>query len=130
MDIMADRVNVVYAMVVKLGVCVFNFDSRKKYEENFPAPSTLARQAKRLFVRIVGYSYGKKKVSAHSHAKFNMELAGKDSWTELIRDEEFHIKLIHFMNKLWEKHVREFDVSYKKSANRLVIEFTQEFWLH
>lgn len=41
--------------------------------------------------------------------------------------EEFHIKLIRFMDKLLEKYVEEFDTSYQKAANRLVREFTQEF---
>ena len=57
----------------------------------------------------------------------NMELAGKNSWAELTGDEEFYIKLIRFMDKLPEKYVEEFDVSYQKAANRLVREFTQEF---
>ncbi len=96
-------------------------------QENFMAASKLAQQAKKRFVPIVGYGYGKKKTSTRGLPKFYMELAGKDFWTELTGDEEFYIKLIRFMDKLPEKYVEEFDASYQKAANRLVREFTQEF---
>ena len=126
-DIMVERDNTIYAIAVKSGTSVFNADSRKKQEQNFMAASKLAQQAKKRFVPIVGYGYGKKKVSNRGLPKFYMELAGKDFWTELTGDEEFYIKLIRFMDKLPEKYVEEFDASYQKAANRLVREFTQEF---
>ena len=91
------------------------------------AASKLAQQAKKRFIPIVGYGYGKKKTSSRGLPKFYMELAGKDFWTELTGDEEFYIKLIRFMDKLPEKYVEEFDASYQRAANRLVREFTQEF---
>lgn len=126
-DIMVERDNTIYAIAVKSGTSVFNADSRKKQEQNFMAASKLAQQAKKRFVPIVGYGYGKKKSSNRGLPKFYMELAGKDFWTELTGDEEFYIKLIRFMDKLPEKYVEEFDASYQKAANRLVREFTQEF---
>lgn len=126
-DIMVERDNTIYAIAVKSGKSVFNADSRKKQEQNFMAASKLAQQAKKRFVPIVGYGYGKKKTSARSLPKFYMELAGKNFWTELTGDEEFYIKLIRFMDKLPEKYVEEFDASYQKAANRLVREFTQKF---
>ena len=119
--------NTIYAIAVKSGTSVFNADSRKKQEQNFMAASKLAQQAKKRFVPIVGYGYGKKKASNRGIPKFYMELAGKDFWTELTGDEEFYIKLIRFMDKLPEKYVEEFDASYQKASNRLVREFTQEF---
>ena len=126
-DIMVERDNTIYAIAVKSGTSVFNADSRKKQEQNFMAASKLAQQAKKRFVPIVGYGYGKKKTSTRGLPNFYMELAGKDFWTELTGDEEFYIKLIRFMDKLPEKYVEEFDASYQKAANRLVREFTQEF---
>ena len=124
LDIMVERDNTIYAIAVKSGTSVFNADSRKKQEQNFMAASKLA---KKRFVPIVGYGYGKKKTSSRGLPKFYMELAGKDFWTELTGDEEFYIKLIRFMDKLPEKYVEEFDASYQRAANRLVREFTQEF---
>ena len=126
-DIMVERDNTIYAIAVKSGTSVFNADSRKKQEQNFMAASKLAQQAKKRFVPIVGYGYGKKKASNRGLPKFYMELAGKDFWTELTGDEGFYIKLIRFMDKLPEKYVEEFDASYQKASNRLVREFTQEF---
>ena len=123
LDIMVERDNTIYAIAVKSGTSVFNADSRKKQEQNFMAASKLAQQAKKRFVPIVGYGYGKKKTSSRGLPK----LAGKDFWTELTGDEEFYIKLIRFMDKLPEKYVEEFDASYQRAANRLVREFTQEF---
>ena len=93
-DIMVERDNTIYAIAVKSGTSVFNADSRKKQEQNFMAASKLAQQAKKRFVPIVGYGYGKKKTSNRGLPKFYMELAGKDFWTELTGDEEFYIKLI------------------------------------
>lgn len=126
-DIMVERDNTIYAIAVKSGTSVFNADSRKKQEQNFMAASKLAQQAKKRFVPIIGYGYGKKKTSNRGLPKFYEELAGKAFWTELTGDEEFYIKLIRFMSELPEKYVADFDESYQKAANRLVKEFTNEF---
>lgn len=126
-DLMVERDNTIYAIAVKSGTSVFNADSRKKQEQNFMAAGKLAQQVKRRFVPIVGYGYGKKKLSNRGLPKFYIELAGKDFWMELTGDEEFYIKLIRFMDKLPEKYVEKFNASYQKAANRLVREFTQEF---
>lgn len=128
-DIMVERGDTIYAVAVKSGTSVFNADSRKKQEQNFMAASKLAQQAKKRFVPIVGYGYGRKKSSDRGVPKFYTELAGKDFWAELTGDEEFYIKLIRFMDQLPEKYVEDFNSSYQKAANRLVKEFTQEFCL-
>lgn len=126
-DIMVERDNTIYAIAVKSGTSVFNADSRKKQEQNFMAASKLAQQAKKRFVAMIGYSYGKKKASTRGLPKFYNELAGKEFWTELTGDEEFYIKLIRLMDRLPEKYVEDFDEAYQKAANRLVKEFTIEF---
>lgn len=126
-DIMIERDNTIYAIAVKSGTSVFNADSRKKQEQNFMAASKLAQQAKKRFVPIVGYGYGKKKTTNRGIPRFYTELAGQDFWAELTGDKEFYIKLIRFMDKLPEKYVEEFDASYQRAANRLIREFTQEF---
>lgn len=126
-DIMVERDNTIYAIAVKSGTSVFNADSRKKQEQNFMAASKLAQQAKKRFVPIVGYGYGKKKTTNRGIPRFYTELAGQDFWAELTGDKEFYIKLIRFMDKLPEKYVEEFDASYQRAANRLIREFTQEF---
>ena len=99
-DIMVERDNTIYAIAVKSGTSVFNADSRKKQEQNFMAASKLAQQAKKRFVPIVGYGYGKKKVSNRGLPKFYMELAGKDFWTELTGDEELKKRAIEYTNIL------------------------------
>ena len=126
-DIMVERDNTIYAIAVKSGTSVFNADSRMKQEQNFMAASKLAQQAKKRFVAMIGYSYGKKKASSRGLPKFYSELAGKEFWTELTGDEEFYIKLIRLMDRLPEKYVEDFDEAYQKAANRLVKEFTIEF---
>lgn len=127
LDIMVERDNTIYAIAVKSGTSVFNADSRKKQEQNFMAASKLAQQAKKRFVAMIGYSYGKKKASSRGLPKFYSELAGKEFWAELTGDEEFYIKLIRLMDRLPEKYVEDFDEAYQKAANRLVKEFTIEF---
>lgn len=126
-DIMVERDNTIYAIAVKSGPRVFNADSRKKQEQNFMAASKLAQQAKKRFVPIVGYGYGKKKSSGRGLPKFYVELAGKDFWSELTGDNEFYIKLMRFMDKLPEKYIEDFNFSYQKASNRLIREFTQMF---
>jgi hypothetical protein len=126
-DIMIERDDTVYAIAVKSGTKVFNAASRKKQEQNFIAAQKLARQAKKRFVPIVGYGYGKKKQSTRGLAKLYTELAGQDFWTEITGDDEFYLKLIRYMNRLPEQYIEEFETAYQKAANKLVREFTVEF---
>jgi len=128
-DIMVERDNTIYAIAVKSGTSVFNASSKKKQEQNFMAAQKLAQQAHKRFVPIIGYSYGKKKISERGLPKFYSELAGQEFWTELTGDDQFYIKLIRFMDTLPEKYVEEFEKSYQKAANRLVKEFANEFCL-
>ncbi|MPN16061.1 hypothetical protein SDC9_163399 [bioreactor metagenome] len=128
-DIMIERDDTIYAIAVKSGTSVFNADSRKKQEQNFMAAQKLAQQAKKRFVPIVGYGYGKKSTSNRGLAKFYTELAGQDFWAELTSDEEFYVKLIRFMDRLPEKYIEEFEIAFQKAANRLVKEFTNDFCL-
>ena len=126
-DIMVERGETIYAIAVKSGTSVFNADSRKKQEENFIAASKLAQQAKKRFVPIVGYGYGRKKTSSKGRAKLYTELAGKDFWTALTGDESFYIDLVRYMDKLPENHIEEFRKAYQNASNRLIREFTQTF---
>lgn len=128
-DIMVERDGAIYAIAVKSGTSVFNADSRKKQEQNFMAASKLAQQAKKRFIPIIGYGYGKKRTSSRGMPKFYHELAGKAFWAELTGDEDFYIKLIKLMDKIPEKYVEEFDAAYQRAANRLVKEFTNQFCL-
>lgn len=126
-DVMIERDDTIYAIAVKSGTNVFNADSRKRQEQNFVAASKLAQQAKKRFVPIIGYGYGKKRTSKKGAPKVYLELAGKDFWAELTGDGEFYIKLIRYMDTLPEKYIEEFNASYQRAANRLVKEFTNEF---
>jgi len=128
-DIVVERGNTVYAIAVKSGPSVFNASSKKKQEQNFMAAQRLAQQARKRFVPIIGYSYGKKKTTNVGRPRFYSELAGQEFWTELTGDEQFYIKIIRVMDVLPEKHVEEFEKAYQKAANRLVKEFANEFCL-
>ena len=126
-DIMVERGNTVYAIAVKSGTSVFNASSRKKQEQNFMAAQKLAKQAKKRFVPIVGYGYGRKRATDRGLPKFYMELAGQEFWAELTGDDDFYLKLIRYMDALPRKYVEDFDIVYQKAANKLVREFTIEF---
>jgi hypothetical protein len=128
-DILKEQDDTIYAIAVKSGPNVFNSSSKKKQDQNFRAALKLAQQAQKRFVPIIGYSYGKKKSSNRGIPKFYSELAGQEFWTELTGDDQFYIKLIHYMDKLPEKYIDNFEKSYQKAANRLVKEFTNEFCL-
>jgi len=126
---MVERGDTVYAVAVKSGPGVFNASSRKKQEQNFMAAQKLAQQAKKRFVAIIGYGYGKKKASGRGRPKFYTELAGQEFWAEITGDGDFYLKLIRYMEALPEKYIEDFDAAYQKAANKLVREFTTEFCL-
>lgn len=126
-DVMVHRGDTVYAIAVKSGPKVFNADSRKRQEQNFLAAHKLAMQARKRFVPIVGYGYGRKRQSNRGLPKFYRELAGKDFWAALTGDDEFYIKLIKLMGRLPEKYVEDFNEAYQRAANRLVRQFTVDF---
>lgn len=128
-DIMVERDNTIYAIAVKSGTSVFNSDSRKKQEQNFTAANKLAQQAKKRYVPIIGYGYGKKGPSVRGLAKFYVELAGQKFWEELTGDSQFYVELIKMMDNLPEQYFDEFREAYEKAENRLVREFTTEFCL-
>ena len=126
-DIMVEKSDTIYAIAVKSGTSVFNASSKKRQEQNFAAARKLAQQAQKRFEPIIGYSYGRKKTSDRGLAKIHTELAGQAFWRELTGDDDFYINLIRYMDKLPEKYIEEFDVSYQKAANRLVKDFTTQF---
>lgn len=126
-DVMIEREDTIYAIAVKSGTSVFNAASKKKQEQNFAAVSKLAHQAKKRFVPIIGYGYGKKTTSNKGIPKMYTELAGQDFWEELTGDSKFYIRLIRLMDKLPEKYIEEFESAYQRASNRLVKEFTNQF---
>lgn len=126
-DIMIEKEDVIYAVAVKSGPSVFNASSKKRQEQNFVAARKLAQQAQKRFEPIIGYSYGRKKMSTRGLPKIYSEMAGQAFWHKLTGDSDFYIKLVRYMNEMPESYVEEFNVSYQKAANRLVKEFTTQF---
>ena len=119
--------NTIYAVAVKSGPSVFNADSKKRQEQNFMAASKLAQQAKARYEAVIGYAYGRKKESGRGKPKMYRELAGKYFWTELTGDDDFYLKIVHFMGELPEQYVAAYKESYNKAFNRLVREFSIKF---
>ena len=76
-DIMIEKKeeNTIYAVAVKSGTSVFNADSKKRQEQNFAAAAKLAKQAKARYEAIIGYGYGKKKITGKGVPKMYQELA-------------------------------------------------------
>ena len=126
-DIMVEKDDTIYAIAVKSGTSVFNSSSKRRQEQNFAAARKLAQQARKRFEPIIGYGYGRKKISGRGLAKIYTELAGQAFWEELTGDRDFFIELIRLMDKLPEKYIEEFDIAYKKAANRLIKDFTTKF---
>jgi hypothetical protein len=126
-DVEVDKENTRYAIAVKSGTSVFNSSSKKKQEESFLAASKLAQQAHKVFVPIIGYSYGKRQSTGRGRARIYQELAGQDFWYELTGDKDFYLKIIHHMGVLPEKYIEELDMAYQNACNRLVRDFTVQF---
>lgn len=123
-DITVDKDNTIYSIAVKSGTSVFNADSRKRQEQNFQSAQKRAQQAKKAYLPVVGYGYGKKKVKAE---KFYLELAGKDFWEWLTGDAEFYTKIVKFMGTRPDEYAKEFDEAYAKAENRMIREFTLKY---
>ena len=128
-DIMIEKKeeNTIYAVAVKSGTSVFNADSKKRQEQNFAAAAKLAKQAKARYEAIIGYGYGKKRMSGKGVPKMYQELAGQDFWAELTGEEDFYLKIIQFMGELPEQYLEDYQKSYNNAMNRLLKQFTTEF---
>lgn len=128
-DIMIEKKeeNTIYAVAVKSGTSVFNADSKKRQEQNFAAAAKLAKQAKARYEAIIGYGYGKKKITGKGVPKMYQELAGQEFWAELTGEENFYLKIIQFMGELPEQYLDDYQRSYNNAMNRLLKQFTTEF---
>lgn len=125
-DITVDKNNTIYSIAVKSGTSVFNADSRKRQEQNFQSAQKRAQQAHRAFFPVVGYGYGKKKVSPKNE-KFYKELAGKDFWEWLTGDPSFYTKIVDYMGQKPDIFSASFEEAYNKAQNRMVRDFTLNY---
>lgn len=125
-DITVDKDNTIYSIAVKSGTSVFNADSRKRQEQNFQSAQKRARQAKKAFYPIVGYGYGRKKITA-GNEKFYKELAGKDFWHWLTGDSDFYTKIITYMGTRPDEYAKHFEEAYNKAENRMIRQFTLKY---
>lgn len=122
-DITVDREDTIYSIAVKSGTSVFNADSRKRQEQNFQAAHKRVQQARKRFVPVIGYGYGRK----NSSAKNYLELAGKDFWEWLTGDPEFYVKIIAYMGTRPDEYAKEFEEAYSRAKNRLCLEFSASY---
>lgn len=125
-DITVDKDNTIYSVAVKSGTSVFNADSRKRQEQNFQSAHKRAQQAKKAFMPVVGYGYGKKKTMPGKE-KFYLELAGSDFWEWLTGDPTFYTKIIGFMGTRPDEYAKQFEEAYSKAENRMIREFTIKY---
>lgn len=127
-DITVDKDNTIYSIAVKSGTSVFNADSRKRQEQNFQAAAKRAQQAKKAYVPVVGYGYGKKRIKP-GQEKFYRELAGQDFWAWLTGDADFYMKIIQYMGTKPDEYAKQFDEAYNRALNRMLREFTTNYCL-
>lgn len=125
-DITVDKDNTIYSIAVKSGTSVFNADSRKRQEQNFQAAARRAQQARKVYMPVVGYGYGKKRINT-ARRKFYWELAGQDFWAWLTGDSDFYIKIIQYMGTKPDEYAQQFDEAYSMAENRLVRQFTTNY---
>lgn len=127
-DITVDKDNTIYSIAVKSGPSVFNADSRKRQEQNFQSAARRAAQARKAYVPVVGYGYGKKHIKS-GQERFYRELAGQDFWTWLTGDEDFYMKIIRYMGTRPDEYAKRFEESYNRALNRMLREFTMNYCL-
>lgn len=125
-DITVDKDDTIYTIAVKSGTSVFNGDSRKRQEQNFQSAAKRVQQARKAYMPVVGYGYGRKRVR-EANPKFYWELAGQDFWTWLTGDNDFYVKIIAYMGTRPDEYAKQFDDAYNKAENRLVRQFTVNY---
>ena len=125
-DVTVDKGDTIYTIAVKSGTSVFNYDSKKRQLQNFQSASRRVQQAHKLFVPVIGYGYGKKRISKKTNG-FCWQLAGQDFWAWLTGDSDFYLKIVRFMGTKPEEYAATFDEAYYKAENRLVCQFTTEY---
>ena len=125
-DITVDKDGAIFTIAVKSGTSVFNADSRKRQEQNFSAAAKRAQQARKAFVPVIGYGYGKKKMRAGS---IYLELAGQDFWWWLTGDNTFYLKIIDLMGTRPDEYADIFRQAYARALNRMLREFSNNFCL-
>ncbi|MBR0280572.1 MAG: hypothetical protein IJQ81_03140 [Oscillibacter sp.] len=124
-DIMVDKGDTMYGIVVKSGTSV-NADSRKRQEQSFQAAQKRVRRYKQAFVPVVGYGYGHKR-KYQSGGRPYIELAGQDFWHWLTGDPEFYTKIIRYMGTRPDEYAKKFEEAYANAENRLLREFTAKY---
>ena len=107
---------------------VFNADSRKRQETNFNSIAKRVQQAKKVFVPVIGYGYGKKRIKPGQNNVY-IELAGQDFWTWLTGDADFYLKIVKFMGTRPDQYVEDFKKSYSNALNRLSRDFMNQYCL-
>ena len=123
-DITVDKDGCIFTIAVKSGTSVFNADSRKRQEQNFQAAQKRAQQARKAFVPVIGYGYGKKRIKAGS---IYLELAGQDFWEWLTGDPTFYLEIINLMGTRPDQYADIFRQAYNNALNRMVRDFAQDF---
>lgn len=126
MDITVDKDNVIYSIAVKSGTAVFNGDARKRQEQNFQSAAKQVQQARKAYVPVVGYGYGRKRIRPGKE-KFYWELAGQEFWAWPTGDPDFYLKIVQYMGATPEEYAQRFDEIYNGAENRLLREFTMEY---
>ncbi len=125
-DITVDTGGTVYSIAVKSGTSVFNADSKKRQEQNFQAAQKRVIQARKVFVPIIGYGYGVKRIRPGAE-KWYKELAGQDFWHWLSGDPDFFTKIIEYMGTAPDEYAARFSYAYDRALNRMIGEFTARF---
>ena len=125
-DITVDKDGAIFTIAVKSGTSVFNADSRKRQEQNFNAAARRAQQARKAFVPVIGYGYGKKRLRAGT---IYLELAGQDFWWWLTGDPDFYLKIIDLMGTRPDEYADIFRQAYSRALNRMVRDFSTDFCL-
>lgn len=124
-DIMVDKGDTMYGIVVKSGTSV-NADSRKRQAQSFQAAQKRVQRYKQAFVPVVGYGYGRRKVKP-GRGNGYMELAGQDFWHWLTGDPDFYTKIIRYMGTRPDEYAKKFEEAYANAENRLLREFTAKY---
>lgn len=112
---------------VKSGTSVFNAQSRARQEQAFQEAINRLRGQLKSVETVIGYAYGTKQTRANAKARNYRELAGKEFWSNLTGDPEFHLKLVDLIGNKPKQYAEQYRNSYSAAVNRMSKELLIQF---
>lgn len=113
-----------YAIAVKSGTKIFNSQSSVGQKSEFEANQARMKKLGKVFLPLIGYSYGRKK---HNVKALIDKMAGQAFWKLLTEEDTFYLRISESISACASQHKIVFDQSLEIKRSALVKEFIIDF---